>query len=137
MSELETLVAPAADGKRPGEGAVHGRDRPRAGVSPWNGAAAAGEAMGFTGNLDVVMKIPVSVKVVLGSTTMPVASLLKLGRGAVIPLERRVGDPVEVVVNDHVVARGEVVIINDEGSRFGISLTEIVGIPDQDKASVP
>lgn len=90
--------------------------------------------LGFNGNLDIVMKIPVAVKVVLGSTSMPVSSLLKLGRGAVIPLDRRVGDPVEVVVNDHVVARGEVVVISEEGSRFGISLTEIVGIGPQDKS---
>lgn len=85
------------------------------------------------GNLDVVMRIPVPVKVVLGSTSMPVSALLKLGRGSVVPLDRRVGDPVEVVVNDHVVARGEVVVINEDGSRFGISLTEIVGASDQEK----
>lgn len=89
----------------------------------------------LAGNLDVVMRIPVPVKVVLGSTVMPVAALLKLGRGSVVPLDRRVGDPVEVVVNDHVVARGEVVVINEDGSRFGISLTEIVGDSETDKAT--
>jgi flagellar motor switch protein FliN len=87
----------------------------------------------FGGNLDVIMKIPVCVKVVLGATSMPVSALLKLGRGAVIPLDRKVGDPVEVVVNDHVVARGEVVVINEDGSRFGISLTEIAGTEDEDR----
>ncbi len=88
----------------------------------------------FSSNLDLVLRIPVSVKVVLGTTQMPVASLLKLGRGSVVPLDRRVGDPVEVVVNDHVVARGEVVVLNEEGSRFGISLTEIIGIAEDAKA---
>ena len=67
---------------------------------------------------------------------MPVSALLKLGRGSVVPLDRRVGDPVEVVVNDHVVARGEVVVINEDGSRFGVSLTEIVG-GAQEKLSAP
>ena len=69
----------------------------------------------------------VKVQVVLGSATMPVSNLLKLGRGAVIPLDHRVGEPVDVVVNGRIVARGEVVVVEDDNSRFGISLTEIVG----------
>ncbi|MGL4395229.1 MAG: flagellar motor switch protein FliN [Hyphomicrobium sp.] len=99
--------------------------------------AGANQAVGFTGNINVVMKIPVLVKVVLGSTTMQVSSLLKLGRGAVIPLDRKVGEPVEVIVNDHVVARGEVVVINEEGSRFGISLTEIIGMAELEGVAAP
>jgi flagellar motor switch protein FliN len=78
-------------------------------------------------NLDMIMRIPVTVKVVLGSATMPVAQLTKLGRGAVIPLDRRVGEPVDVIVNGRVVARGEVVVVDEATSRFGISLTEVVG----------
>jgi flagellar motor switch protein FliN len=85
---------------------------------------------GFAGNLNLVMQIPVTLRFVLGTTSMPVAALLKLGRGTVVPLDRRVGEPVEVVVNNHVVAMGEVVVINDDGSKFGISLTEIIGSPD-------
>jgi flagellar motor switch protein FliN/FliY len=86
----------------------------------------AGEPSLETRNLDVVMRIPVSVKIVLGSTSMPVANLLKLKRGAVIPLDRKVGEPVEVVVNGRVVARGDVVVIDEGSSRFGVSLTEII-----------
>ena len=78
-------------------------------------------------NLESIMRIPVSIQVVLGSATMPVASLMKLGRGAVVPLDPRVGEPVDVVVNGRVVARGEVVVVEDDNSRFGVSLTEIVG----------
>lgn len=77
-------------------------------------------------NLEMIMRIPVSVQVVLGSATMPVSGLVKLGRGAVIPLDRRVGEPVEVVVNGRVIARGEVVVMEESNSRFGISLTEVV-----------
>ena len=77
-------------------------------------------------NIDVVLHIPVTVTVVLGSATMPVANLVKLGRGAVIPLDRRVGEPVDVVVNGRVIARGEVVVLEEGNSRFGISLTEVV-----------
>jgi flagellar motor switch protein FliN/FliY len=90
-------------------------------------AAEPGAAVGtLNRNLDMIMRIPVSVQVVLGSATMPVASLAKLGRGAVIRLDRRVGEPVDVIVNGRVVARGEVVVLEEGGSRFGISLTEIV-----------
>lgn len=78
-------------------------------------------------NLDAVLGIPVDMQVVLGSATMPVASLLKLGRGAVIPLDHRVGEPVNIVVNGRTVARGEIVVVEDDNSRFGVSLTEIVG----------
>ncbi|WP_050764176.1 flagellar motor switch protein FliN [Beijerinckia indica] len=78
-------------------------------------------------NLDTILRIPVTVQVVLGSASMPVSNLLKLGRGAVIPLDHRVGEPVDIVVNGRVIARGEVVVVEDDNSRFGVSLTEIVG----------
>ena len=75
--------------------------------------------------IDSIMRIPVVVQVVVGSATLPVSSLLKLGRGAVIPLDHRVGDPVDIVVNGRTIARGEVVVVEDDGARFGVSLTEI------------
>ena len=78
-------------------------------------------------NLDAILRIPVVVQVVLGSAVMPVSHLLKLGRGAVIPLDHRVGEPVDVVVNGRVIAGGEIVVVEDDNSRFGVSLTEIVG----------
>jgi flagellar motor switch protein FliN/FliY len=78
-------------------------------------------------NLETILRIPVVVQVVLGSALMPVSNLLKLGRGAVIPLDHRVGEPVDVVVNGRVIARGEIVVVEDDNSRFGVSLTEIVG----------
>ena len=79
------------------------------------------------GGIDHILQIPVRVDIVLGSTTMPVTSLMKLGRGAVVLLDQRVGDPVDVVVNGRIVARGELVVAEGNGSRIGISLTEIVG----------
>lgn len=90
-------------------------------------AARAAEETSRLTNLDPILRIPVTVQVLLGSATMPVADLMKLGRGAVIPLDHRVGEPVEVVVNGRIVARGAVVVVEDENSRFGVSLTEIVG----------
>jgi flagellar motor switch protein FliN/FliY len=79
-------------------------------------------------NLDAIMRIPINIQVVLGSATMQVANLMKLRRGAVVQLDHRVGEPVDVVVNGRIVARGEVVIVEDDNSRFGVSLTEIVGV---------
>jgi flagellar motor switch protein FliN/FliY len=90
-------------------------------------AAAANTAGQRPRHLDTVLQIPVSVKIVLGSATMPVANVLKLGRGAVVPLDRKVGEPVDVVVNGRVIARGEVVVLDEDNSRFGVSLTEVIG----------
>src|ERR1700731_3258237 len=89
-------------------------------------AATSASPRESVANYDTILKIPVTVQVVLGSTSMPVASLMKLGRGAVISLDQRVGEPVNVVVNGRVVARGEVVVVDEDSSRFGVSLTEIV-----------
>ncbi len=86
-------------------------------------------------NLDAILSIPVTVQVVLGTTTMPVARLMKLGRGAVITLDQRVGAPVSVLVNGRTVARGEVVVVDEDNSRFGVTLTEIVNSPDDSAAA--
>ncbi len=77
-------------------------------------------------HLGTVLAIPVEIQVVLGSATMPVAQLMKLNRGAVIPLNHRIGELVDITVNGRVVARGEIVVVDDDSSRFGVSLTEIV-----------
>jgi len=84
------------------------------------------DLMGDERNLDTILGIPVDIQVVLGSATMLVSNLLKLGRGAVIPLNHRVGEPIDIVVNGRVIARGEVVVVEDDNSRFGVSLTEII-----------
>jgi len=103
--------------------------------APAGAARPSGEEGRATVNLELVMRIPVTVKVVLGSATMPVANLVKLGRGAIIPLDRKVGEPVDVVVNGRVIARGEVVVVDEATSRFGISLSEIVGPHAPEKGS--
>ena len=83
------------------------------------------EAWGGRGH-DAVMRIPVSVRFVLGATRMPVAKLMSLTRGAIIPLDRKVGDLIDIVVNDQVVARGEIVALDEEATRFGISVREVM-----------
>ena len=84
---------------------------------------------GAGGNLDAIMRIPVVVQAILGTAVMPVANLMKLNRGAIVPLDHRIGEVVDVVVNGRVVARGEVVVLEEDNARFGISLTEIAGVP--------
>lgn len=84
-----------------------------------------GEEWGARGR-DAVMRIPVSVRIVLGATSMPLHKLLSLNRGSIIPLDRKVGDMVDIVVNDKVVARGEVVVLDEEASRFAVSVREVV-----------
>ena len=64
--------------------------------------------------MDRVLKIPVTLKVLLGSASMPIFQLTKLGRGAVIPLDRRVGEPVDVMINGKIIARGEIVVLDEE-----------------------
>lgn len=79
--------------------------------------------------IEKIMRIPVTLEVVLGSARMPVADLMKLGRGSVIPLDRKIGDPVDIVVNGRVVARGEVVVLENEPERLGITFTEVSSGP--------
>jgi flagellar motor switch protein FliN len=74
-------------------------------------------------SLEAVQDIPVQISVVLGKTTMQVHQLLKLGRGAVIELNKKVGEPVDIYINNRLVARGEVVVVED---RVGVTMTEII-----------
>lgn len=76
--------------------------------------------------LESILRIPVVMQVIIGSVTMPVSNLMKLGRGAVVPLDHKIGEPVDVVVNGRLIARGEVVVVEDDNTRFGVSLTEII-----------
>lgn len=73
--------------------------------------------------LEAVSDIPVNISVVLGKTNMQVQQLLKLGRGAVVELDRKVGEPVDIYVNNRLVARGEVVVVED---KIGVTMTEII-----------
>ena len=74
-------------------------------------------------NLDLILDIPLSVTVELGRSKMLINDLLQLGQGSVIELPKLVGEPLEVLVIDNLVARGEVVVVNE---KFGVRLTDIV-----------
>jgi flagellar motor switch protein FliN/FliY len=73
--------------------------------------------------LDLVMDIPVTLSVELGRTRIQIRELLQLAQGSVVDLDRLAGEPMDVLVNGFLIARGEVVLVND---KFGIRLTDIV-----------
>ncbi len=74
-------------------------------------------------DLEAVYEIPIQVSAVLGKSPMHVSQLLKMGRGAVIELDRKVGEAIDIYINDRLVARGEVVVVED---RLGVTMTEII-----------
>ncbi len=74
-------------------------------------------------DVNAIYDIPVQISAVLGRSTMQVSQLLKLGRGAVVELDRKVGEAIDIYVNNRLVARGEVVVVED---KLGITMTEIV-----------
>ncbi|CAA7616505.1 Flagellar motor switch/type III secretory pathway protein [Magnetospirillum sp. LM-5] len=74
-------------------------------------------------DLEAVYDIPVQVSAVLGKSSVQVNQLLKLGRGAVVELDRKVGEAIDIYVNNRLVARGEVVVVED---RLGVTMTEII-----------
>ena len=76
-----------------------------------------------TKSLDLILDIPLTVAVELGRSKMLINELLQLGQGSVIELTKLVGEPLEVLVNQKLVARGEVVVVNE---KFGVRLTDIV-----------
>lgn len=90
-------------------------------------AESVGDAFGGAlNNANVVMNILVDVQIVLGHTEVPVSDLLTLQKGATIALDRRIGEPVDVMVNGRRIARGEITVLENDPSRFGIRVTEII-----------
>jgi flagellar motor switch protein FliN len=121
------------------EGTESGFDQAPQGLSDFGDAQAAGisevahvgegstgaDGSDFGSNSAMIMGLPVMMKVVLGSAKMPVATLAKLAKGSVVKLDKMVGDPVDILVNGRLIARGEVVVLNEGTSRFGVVLTQV------------
>ena len=83
----------------------------------------AGKSAMNAKDLEAVYDVPVQISAVLGRATMQVSQLLKLGRGAVVELDRKVGEAIDIYVNNRLVARGEVVVVDE---RLGVTMTEII-----------
>jgi len=113
----DTKQADAADA------AGDGDEAPAAAEGDAAPAGEAGDDAAAEGDPDAVYDVPVEVTAVLGTATMKVSQLLKLGRGAVVQLDRMVGETIDLHANNRLIARGEVVVIDD---RLGVTMTEII-----------
>lgn len=85
---------------------------------------APGSAL--TANIDLIMDIPIEVQIVLGSSRMQVSGLMSLEEGATIALDKKIGEPVEIMVNGRRIARGEITVMENDDSRFGVKLIEVL-----------
>jgi len=94
-----------------------------AGLRELKGQAESSPAGGGHVNLDMIMDVNVTVSIEVGRARMSINDLLKLSQGAIIELDRMAGEPLDVLVNGTLVARGEIVVVRD---KFGIMLTEVV-----------
>ena len=119
-NQEEEPVKDEGAGEGAGETAVEEKEEV---VDEEGSAETAGEESGEPASLDLILDIPLAVTVELGRSKMLINDLLQLGQGSVIELTKLVGDPLEVLVNDKLVARGEVVVVNE---KFGVRLTDIV-----------
>ena len=81
-----------------------------------------------SGDLEFIMDIPLEITVELGRTTMPIFDLLQLGQGSIVELTKIAGEPLEILVNKKLIARGEVVVVNE---KFGIRLTDVVSTKER------
>jgi flagellar motor switch protein FliN len=79
----------------------------------------------LTTNLDILLDVPVKLTVELGSCQVPMRDVLQMGVGSVVQLDKVADTPVDIFVNDRLVARGEVVVVED---RFGVKITELIGV---------
>jgi flagellar motor switch protein FliN len=93
---------------------------------PDTAMAEPGSAM--TSNLDLIMDIPIDVQIVLGSSRMQVSSLMNLTEGATIALDRKIGEPVDLIVNGRLIGRGEITVLENDETRFGIRLIEVMAV---------
>lgn len=92
--------------------------------TPTEGDSTPGEhVIRSAAELAAVYDVPVNIQAVLGRSNMEVASLLRLARGSVIELDRKVGEAIDIYVNNRLVARGEVVVVDE---RLGVTMTEII-----------
>ncbi|HCL65177.1 MAG TPA: flagellar motor switch protein FliN [Rhizobium sp.] len=89
-------------------------------------AQAAEPGSSLTSNLDLIMDIPIDLQIVLGSSRMQVSGLMNLEEGAIIALDKKIGEPVEITVNGRRIARGEITVLDNDDTRFGVKLIEVM-----------
>jgi len=100
-------------------------ERPQTSQNALGAKSAELGAMGH--NIRLVLGIPVTMKVILGSATLLVSDLARVEPGTVVPLDRKAGERLDIVVNGRTVAHGEMLLLDGSGSRFGIRVTDVLG----------
>lgn len=137
IDDLRGVLKNDADGALPGgfgddpggsAGADFGGDF-GAGAAPAAGRGftpiqAPGSAL--TANLDLIMDIPIEVQIILGTSRMQVSGLMNLQEGATIALDKKIGEPVDIIVNGRKIARGEITVLEGDDTRFGVKLIEVL-----------
>ncbi len=94
------------------------------GGSDFSSVQEPGSAL--TANMDLIMDIPIDVEIVLGSSRMQVSGLMNLEEGATIALDKRIGEPVEIMVNGRRIGKGEITVLENDDTRFGVKVTEVL-----------
>lgn len=127
-----------ATGDAPAFGDDFGADTSFGGAASFGDSAGFGSGMtdmamsepgsAMNSNLDLIMDIPIDVQIVLGSSRMQVSSLMNLTEGATIALDRKIGEPVDLIVNGRLIGRGEITVLENDETRFGIKLIEVVAV---------
>jgi len=80
----------------------------------------------LSSNFELIMDIPIDVQIMLGSSRMQVSGLMNLNEGATIALDKRIGEPVDIMVNGRKIARGEITVLENDDTRFGVKLIEVL-----------
>ncbi|MBX5196500.1 flagellar motor switch protein FliN [Rhizobium sp. NZLR10] len=96
------------------------------GDSPSFDASPAPLGSALNSNLDLIMDIPIDVQIMLGTSRMQVSGLMNLNEGATIALDKKIGEPVEIMVNGRRIARGEITVLDNDDTRFGVKLIEVL-----------
>ncbi|MDP2119385.1 MAG: flagellar motor switch protein FliN [Hoeflea sp.] len=84
-------------------------------------------ASGTTSRIDLVLGIPIDVQIILGTSRMAVSSLMNLSEGATIALDRKIGEPVEIMVNGKLIGRGEITVLESDETKFAVRIIEVIG----------
>jgi len=98
--------------------------------TPPAGGAKIG-ASGTTNRVDLVLGIPIDVQIILGSSRMAVSTLMNLSEGATIALDRKIGEPVDIMVNGKLIGRGEITVLETDDTKFAVKIIEVIGEPQK------
>jgi len=88
-------------------------------------------ATGSTNRVDLVLGIPIDVQIILGSSRMAVSTLMNLSEGATIALDRKIGEPVDIMVNGKLIGRGEITVLETDDTKFAVKIIEVIGEPQK------